>query len=412
MELKDSTTPTDPLDDEADWLSLPARQQPDWPAGAPVEVVRRTLRALPAVAEWHEIETLRALLADVAAGEARLIQAGDCAEDPAQCTPSWVSAKAALVEGLADVLDPEGGAVVRVGRIAGQFAKPRSQSWEEVGDMLVPAFRGHAVNAHEAGPETRRPDPHRLLSCYHAALDAATTLRERAAGAGPRPQRRVWTSHEALLLDYEVPFLRRDPWNRPLLTSTHLPWVGERTRELDGAHVRLLSAVVNPVACKIGPRTTPDEITELCARLDPEREHGRLTLIARLGADRTAEVLPGLVEAVRGAGHPAIWLCDPMHGNTITAPDGRKTRLLSSMRREVALFREVLDAGRVRAAGLHLEVTPEAVGECVADEDELDRVGEPAYSTACDPRLSDEQATELAREFRTAGTGKVHRVRS
>ncbi|EHY91161.1 3-deoxy-7-phosphoheptulonate synthase [Saccharomonospora azurea] len=412
MELKDSTATADLLEDDPRWFDLPARQQPEWPSEAPVEAVRRTLQVLPAVAEWHEIETLRSLLAEVATGSASMIQAGDCAEDPAQCTPSRVSAKAALVDDLAGALAPDGGDVVRVGRIAGQFGKPRSQDWEEVGDMLLPVFRGFAVNAGEADPEARRPDPNRLLSCYHAALDAATTLRERAAEDGSRPHRRLWTSHEALLLDYETPFLRRDPWNRPLLTSTHLPWVGERTRQLDGAHIRLLSTVVNPVACKIGPRMTPEELLALCARLDPHRSPGRLTLIARLGADRVAEVLPGLVAAVRDAGHPVIWLCDPMHGNTITAPDGRKTRLVHTMRREIRLFREVLDAARVRAAGLHLEATPEAVGECVADDSELDRVGVPAYSTACDPRLNSEQAIELAREFSAATSEEAHHVRN
>jgi 3-deoxy-7-phosphoheptulonate synthase len=235
-----------------------------------------------------------------------------------------------------------------------------------------------------------------MLTCYRAASDAMEYL----AGPADRPalpwEPAVWTSHEALVLDYELPQVLRDAEGRALLTSTHWPWIGERTRDLDGAHVALFAELMNPVACKVGPSMRPAELLELCERLDPDREAGRLTLIARMGSGVVAERLPALVAAVRSAGHPVIWLCDPMHANTVSAPNGRKTRLVTALLAEVRQFQAAVAAAGGVAGGLHLETTPAPVDECVFDDSELGRVGEAGYRTLCDPRLNPEQALTVA----------------
>jgi 3-deoxy-7-phosphoheptulonate synthase len=247
------------------------------------------------------------------------------------------------------------------------------------------------VNSPEPDPEGRRPDPDRLLMGYRAASDAMGHLGWRGPSRLSIIDTPVWTSHEALLLDYEIPMVRGDGEGRPLLTSTHWPWIGDRTRQLDGAHVELLSQVVNPVACKVGPSSRLDELLALCARLDPERSPGRLTLIARMGAAGVVDLLPPLVRAVKAAGHPVVWLCDPMHGNTITAPDGLKTRLMDTVVREIEEFQSAVRAGGGIPGGLHLETTPDEVTECVAGESNLAEVGT-KYTSFCDPRLNPSQA--------------------
>ncbi|UQI47436.1 3-deoxy-7-phosphoheptulonate synthase [Streptomyces sp. HU2014] len=373
----------------------PAPQQPDWRDAPQVQRVRDELAARPALVRSADVRTLRAHLAQVARGESQVVQAGDCAEDPAECTSGYVARKAGLLDVLAGVMKMiTHKPVVRAGRMAGQFAKPRSRPTEHVGGTELPVYRGHMVNSPEPHPERRRPDPQRLLSGYLAASEAMSHLGwlapARRSGVCPP----VWTSHEALLLDYELPMVRPDESGRALLTSTHWPWIGERTRQVDGAHVALLAEVANPVACKVGPGMDPDELLTLCELLDPGREHGRLTLIARMGADAVSERLPALVEAVRAEGHPVIWLTDPMHGNTVTAPDGLKTRLLDTVVREVRGFQcSVRTAGGV-AGGLHLETTPEDVTECVRDESGLGHVGD-KYTSFCDPRLNPAQAIEV-----------------
>ncbi|WP_367130476.1 MULTISPECIES: 3-deoxy-7-phosphoheptulonate synthase [Streptomyces] len=371
----------------------PALQQPDWGDVPQVYRVREELARRPALVRADDVRTLRHHLAEVARGAAQVVQAGDCAEDPAECTSGYVARKAGLLDVLAGVMKMVAHKpVVRAGRMAGQFAKPRSSATECVAEGLeLPVYRGHMVNNPEPHPERRRPDPQRMLSGYLAAGEAMTHLGwldpSRRSGVCPP----VWTSHEALLLDYELPMVRAGEDGRPLLTSTHWPWIGERTRQVDGAHVALLAAVANPVACKVGPKTTRDELLALCELLDPDREHGRLTLIARMGADVVSQKLPPLVAAVREAGHPVIWLSDPMHGNTVTAPDGLKTRLLDTVIREVHGFQcSVRTAGGI-AGGLHLETTPENVTECVRNEAGLAHVGD-KYTSFCDPRLNPQQA--------------------
>ncbi|MFD3357464.1 3-deoxy-7-phosphoheptulonate synthase [Streptomyces fradiae] len=370
-----------------------ALQQPPWEDEAHVLRVRRELAARAPLVAAEDVRVLRSALARVAAGEAHVVQAGDCAEDPAERTRDHVARKAGLLSMLAGSLEMDTcRPVVRVGRMAGQFTKPRSRPTERVGDLELPVYRGHMVNSPEPSPEARRPDPDRLLGGYEAARDIMGHLGWLGApGGADRMGTPVWTSHEALLLDYEVPMLRRQADGGLLLASTHWPWIGERTRQLDGAHVALLSEVVNPVACKVGPGMTTGDLLALCERLDPGREAGRLTLIARMGAGTAAERLPSLVAAVRAAGHPVIWLSDPMHGNTVSTPDGLKSRYLEAVTREIDEFQHaVTEAGGV-AGGLHLETTPDDVTECVRDGSEAHLVGT-RYTSFCDPRLNPVQA--------------------
>ncbi|WP_405590594.1 3-deoxy-7-phosphoheptulonate synthase [Streptomyces sp. NBC_01190] len=391
-----SELPSDPAR-EGQWLrTLPAQQQPRWKDDLLAERHSSALNDLPGLVTWDEVRHLRLLLAEVAAGGLQIVQAGDCAENPADCVPEVLSRKAGMLDALAGAMQARTGvSVVRVGRIAGQFAKPRSDDLERHGELELPTFRGHLVNDPQPDAQLRQPDPERLLTGYRAAHAGTEFLRRLGGAWGPRTAAPVWTSHEAIVLDYELPLLRRGRQGL-LLSSTHWPWIGDRTRQLDGAHVQLLARVQNPVACKVGPTTTPAELTQLCSILDPARTPGRLTLISRMGAERVAESLPPLMAAVRDAGHPVIWLCDPMHGNTQRGPLGRKTRLLTNIKREVELFQEVAAAECVVAGGLHLEATPENVGECVADESSLDDLLDPLnYTTLCDPRLNLDQAVEV-----------------
>ncbi|WP_432994848.1 3-deoxy-7-phosphoheptulonate synthase [Dactylosporangium sp. CA-233914] len=367
----------------ADLRALPAAQQPDWGDPAGLAAATGELSHLPPLVRAADVLALRRRLALVAAGEATVVQAGDCAEDPDECGYGDVVRKAGLIDMLAGALQQATRKpVVRAGRLAGQLAKPRTRPTEVVGGRELPVYRGHLVNAPEPDPHRRRPDPARLVAGYHTSREVLAHL----ARAAPY----IWASHEALLLDYEVPQLRRTASGRRLLASTHWPWIGERTRRLDGAHVALLAGVLNPVACKVGPSMSPEDLVALCARLDPDREPGRLTLIARLGAAFVDRV-PQLVAAVHAAGHPVIWLVDPMHGNTVTTAQGLKTRYLETVIEEVRAFQCAVRGGGGVAGGLHLETTPDDVTECAADASHAERVGD-KYTTLCDPRLNPSQA--------------------
>jgi 3-deoxy-7-phosphoheptulonate synthase len=374
---------------------MSALQQPQWEDVALVRLVREELARRPALVEAGSLRTLRTLLAGVAAGHAHVVQAGDCAEDPAECTAGDVARKAGLLDVLGGIMKMiTHKPVVRVGRIAGQYGKPRSQATERVGNVELPVYRGHMVNSPEPDPVGRRPDPRRLLAGYRAASEVMSHLGWRGPSQRVYTDPPVWTSHEALLLDYEIPMLRQDEEGRLALTSTHWPWIGERTRQIDGAHVALLADVVNPVACKVGPRLKAAELLALCERLDPNREPGRLTLIARMGADVVTHLLPPLVWAVRAAGHPVIWLVDPMHANTVTTSDGVKTRVVDTLIREVRAFQIAVRAAGGTAGGIHLETTPDDVTECVCAECGIERIGE-KYTTLCDPRLNPRQAVSV-----------------
>ncbi|MDA0563941.1 3-deoxy-7-phosphoheptulonate synthase [Streptomonospora sp. S1-112] len=370
-----------------------APQQPDWASHPRLPEVRARLAELPPLVRRRDTDRLRGLLARVAAGEAQAVVVGDCAEDPAESGGPDVAAKSGLAEAIAGTLKMiTRRPVVRAARIAGQYAKPRSRPVERVGGRDLPVYRGHMVNAPEPDPGSRTPDPERMLSGYaaaHAVMGHLGWLSGRTREGCPS----VWTAHEALLLDYELALTRRSADGRHLLASTHWPWLGERTRAADGLHAQLLAGVVNPVSCKVGPTITPEELLALCERLDPDREPGRLTLTVRMGAGRTGR-LPELVEAVRRAGHPVIWMSDPMHGNTVTAPSGLKTRFVEAIVQEVREFQAaVREAGGV-PGGLHLETTPEPVTECVQDVSRVHQVPG-KYTSFCDPRLNPGQATAV-----------------
>nr|WP_242677033.1 3-deoxy-7-phosphoheptulonate synthase [Streptomonospora litoralis] len=382
----------------SDIRTLAVRQQPDWPDSEQVERVVSELAARPALVAASDVLRMRTLLAAVARGQALVLQAGDCAEDPADCFSGATVRKAGLVGMLSGVLQMNTHLpVVRVGRMAGQFAKPRSRPTETAGGRELAVYRGHMVNAPEPDPALRRPDPQRILSGYEASAQAMRDLGWSSTPAA-HAVAPLWTSHEALLLDYEVPMVRHHNGD-PVLTSNHWPWIGERTRGLDGAHMALLSQVVNPVASKIGPNATENEVVGLCERLDPGREPGRLTLIARMGADAVGERLPRLVAAVRAAGHPVSWLTDPMHGNTVTTDEGFKTRLVTTVVREVRTFVEAVREGGGTAGGLHLETTPDDVTECADRGDRLGAVSA-KYTSLCDPRLNPRQAMEVVEAWK------------
>ncbi len=376
----------------APWDGPPAEQQPSWRDHPALGPVRARLAAVPALVTAAELETLGESLARVAAGEALLLQAGDCAESLAETTRGHARAKAALLGRLAARLGGGTGLpVVRVGRMGGQFAKPRSRPTERHGDAELPVFRGHMVNAPEPDPAARRHDPERMLRAYAASARVLAALDGlRADAAGP------WAAHEALVLDYEGPLVRADPRSGALLLgSTHMPWIGERTRRPGGAHVRLLAAVANPVACKVGPGARPEDVVRVCAALDPDRRPGRLTLIARMGAGPVAEALPPLLDAVRRAGHPVVWLCDPMHGNTRLTAAGFKTRHLDEMAAEARAFRAAVERSGLHPGGLHLEVSADPVTECVGGSVATENDVPNCYRSSCDPRLNDAQALAL-----------------
>lgn len=375
------------------WDTLPARQQPGWRDHPAYDRVREKLAAAPALVLPAELRELRAGLAAVAAGEARLLQMGDCAESFYESTTADTERRLAALDALADRLAARTGQdVLRVGRIGGQYAKPRSNPTEVVDGVALPAFRGHLVNSEVASAQARAHNPRRLLWGYQFAAEAQRVLRDRRL-ATPGVHFGPWSSHDALLVDYEGPLVRTDDaTGATYLGSTHFPWLGLRTGDPGGAHTALLAAVANPVAAKVGPATTPDGLLALCAALDPEREPGRLTLIARMGADAVASALPPLVRAVRDAGHPVVWLSDPMHGNTIRTAAGHKTRHLDTVVAEARGFLSVLADCAVPAGGLHLETSPDPVTECVGGPDqEL----APHYTSLCDPRLNSGQAADL-----------------
>ncbi|WP_263173582.1 3-deoxy-7-phosphoheptulonate synthase [Streptomyces sp. SCSIO ZS0520] len=377
-----------------------AQQQPDWADTAQLALVREELATCPGLVLPADLARLRALLADVAAGRAHVIQAGDCAEDPAESSGDYVARKAGLLDVLAGTMRMSTRRpVLRAGRIGGQYAKPRSRPTETVAGQELPVYRGHLVNGPEPDPKLRAADPMRILTCYHAARQVHEHLGWTEAEHSWEHTAPLWTSHEALLLDYEVPLVRRDETGRLYLASTHWPWIGERTRQPDGAHVALLAAVSNPVACKVGPLMSTGDLLALCSLLDPGREPGRLTLIARMGAEAVTDRLPGLVRAVHEAGHPVIWLTDPMHANTETTAAGLKTRRVGAVLREVEAFQCAVRSAGAVAGGLHLEITPDMVTECLSDGGSEEQVGE-KYTTLCDPRLNPRQSVTVAGAWR------------
>jgi 3-deoxy-7-phosphoheptulonate synthase len=430
------------------WRSKPAQQIPtDYPDAAALRRAEEQLRAMPPLVFAGEARKLKAELARVAAGEAFLLQGGDCAESFKEFHADTIRDTFRLILQMAVVLTFAGSRpVVKVGRIAGQFAKPRSSQIETLDGVTLPSYRGDIVNGMEFEAEARTPDPERLLKAYAQSSSTLNLLRALAGGgfadlynvhkwtlgfvadspAGHRyaeladkisetlsfmaaigltPDKQpeihrveFFTSHEALLLNYEEALTRIDSVNGEWWdTTAHMLWIGERTRQLDGAHVEFARGVRNPIGIKCGPTLDPDELLRLIDVLNPKDEPGRMTLIGRFGADKVAERLPRLMAAVKREGRSVVWSIDPMHGNTLKAANGYKTRPFDRVLSEVKAFVDIAEAEGVHPGGVHLEMTGQNVTECLGGalavtEDDLSS----RYHTHCDPRLNADQALELA----------------
>ncbi|HEY6638065.1 MAG TPA: 3-deoxy-7-phosphoheptulonate synthase class II [Solirubrobacterales bacterium] len=432
-----------PFDLDA-WRGLPAAQQPEWPDPARVGEVTAELAEQAPLVFAGECDQLTERLAAVAAGEAFVLQGGDCAETFSGATVEAVRAKIETLLQMALVLTYAASVpVVKIGRMAGQFAKPRSRPTESRDGVELPAYRGDAVNDFQFTSQARTPDPARLLQAYNSAAVTLNLCRAFAHGgyadlhqahawnqdfvaqspAGRRYEQlageidralafmracgadseelhgvELYSSHEALLLEYERALTRIDvSTGLPYDLSAHLVWIGERTRDPNGAHVEFCRQIRNPIGVKLGPSASPDDAVALLERLNPDREPGRLTFITRLGAGKIRDLLPPLVEKITEHGAPVAWVCDPMHGNTFETASGHKTRRLDHILDEVAGFFEVHRALGTHPGGIHVEFTGDDVTECIGGgheiaEDELhDR-----YETACDPRLNRRQALDLA----------------
>jgi 3-deoxy-7-phosphoheptulonate synthase len=425
------------------WRDLPAAQQPDWPDRDVLAEVGRELATYPPLVFAGECDDLRDKLASAARGEAFLLQGGDCAETFADATADRIRNKVKTILQMAVVLTYGASLpVVKVGRMAGQFSKPRSSGMERRGDVELPAYRGDAVNDYTFDAALRTPDPRRLLRAYHTssatlnlvraftkggfadlrqvhewnrgfvasaanaryevlARDIDRAMRFMAACGGDSDALRTvefYSSHEGLLLDYERPLTRIDSrTGAPYNVSAHFVWIGERTRQLDGAHVDLMSRVRNPIGVKLGPGTTPDDVHALLKRLNPDDEPGRLTFVSRMGAGRVREALPGIVQAVEDVGATVLWVCDPMHGNTFESASGYKTRRFEDVMDEVRGFFEVHAALGTVPGGLHVELTGDDVTECLGGSEQIDDADlATRYETLCDPRLNHQQSLELS----------------
>jgi 3-deoxy-7-phosphoheptulonate synthase len=433
------------------WRAYPALHQPEWPDPERAEAARSRLAGLPPLVFAGEARQLRDSLAQVAAGRAFVLQAGDCAESFHEFSAPLIRDKLKILLQMAAVLTYGGMLpVVKVGRIAGQFAKARSSPTENAGGVELTSFRGHMVHDEAQTPEARVPDPDRMQQVYHQSAATLNLLRAFTKGGfadlqqvhawnqefvarSPEGQRYeaiateieralrfmaacgidlssapqlhqidFWTSHEGLVLDYEEGLTRRDSLTGEWYDcSAHMLWIGERTRQPDGAHAEFFSGVNNPIGCKIGPSSSPEDVLALCERLNPERIPGRLTLISRMGADRVFDLLPPLLRAVRESGHPVAWVCDPMHANVFTTDSGLKTRHLNSVMGEIEGFFAAHRQEGTWPGGVHLEFTGEDVTECLGGSEEvLEEDLNLRYMTLCDPRLNARQSLDLA--FRVA----------
>jgi 3-deoxy-7-phosphoheptulonate synthase len=429
------------------WRSKPIQQVPEYPDPAALAAVEQRISTYPPLVFAGEARKLKKSLASVAAGESFLLQGGDCAESFAEHHPDNIRDFFRVFLQMAVVLTYAGQMPVhKVGRIAGNFAKPRTLPTEKIGDVELMSYRGDNINGIDFTPESRKPDPNRIEMSYRQSAATLNLLRAFAQGGyanlehvhqwmlgfvkdspqGHRyqeladrisesmsfmracgidsettPQLRstdFFTSHEALLLGFEQAMTRVDSTTGDwYATSGHMLWIGDRTRQPDHAHVEFCRGVKNPIGLKCGPTTTPDGLLELIDLLNPENEPGKLTLIARFGADKVAEKLPGLIRAVEREGHVVVWSCDPMHGNTIKATSGYKTRPFELILREVEQFLTIHRAEGTHPGGIHVEMTGKNVTECtggaraITEEDLRDR-----YHTHCDPRLNADQSIELA----------------
>lgn len=426
------------------WRSKRALQQPSYPDPEALDSVLAELRRQPPLVFAGEVDDLRTNLAAASRGEAFVLTGGDCAETFSEATADHLRLKIQTLLQMAVVLTYGASLpVIKIGRIAGQYAKPRSSDMETRGDVTLPSYRGDAVNSFEFTPESRIPDPTRLLDLYHHAASTLNLIRAftrggyadlrlvhhwnrgftanpayaryeslaeeihravkflEAAGVSSAAQMRsvdLFSSHEALLLDYESAMTRIDSrTGDPYNTSGHFLWIGERTRGVDDAHVELLAHVRNPIGVKLGPTTSIDDMRRLVDRLNPEGEEGRLTFITRMGADKIRHALPPLLEAQARDGRPVTWVTDPMHGNTITSSTGYKTRRFETIMDEVTGFFEAhREAGTV-PGGIHVELTGDDVTEVLGGSEQLDEEAlRDRYETLVDPRLNHQQSLEMA----------------
>jgi 3-deoxy-7-phosphoheptulonate synthase len=425
------------------WRTLPIKQQPAWSDPAAVTAASAEIAGFPPLVFAGEVDILRDRLARAARGESFLLQGGDCAETFAGATADQIRNRVKTLLQMAVVLTYGASMpVVKMGRMAGQFAKPRSSDTETRGDVTLPAYRGDIVNGYDFTPESRAADPKRLVRGYHTAASTLNLIRAftqggfadlrqvhswnkgfatnpanqryeglakeidravkfmEAAGADFDELRRVefYTSHEGLLMDYERPMTRIDSRNgTPVNTSAHFLWIGERTRGLDDAHVDYFSRIRNPIGVKLGPTTSADDMERLIDKLDPDREPGRLTFITRMGAGKVRDALPPLLEAIKGFDATPLWVTDPMHGNGLTTPSGYKTRRFDDVVDEVRGFFEAhRDAGTF-PGGVHIELTGDDVTECLGGSEQIDEATlATKYESLCDPRLNHMQSLELA----------------
>jgi 3-deoxy-7-phosphoheptulonate synthase len=425
------------------WRTLPIKQQPEWPDPEAAAAASAEIATLPPLVFAGEVDQLRTRLARAAAGEAFLLQGGDCAETFAGATADQIRNRVKTVLQMAVVLTYGASVpVIKMGRMAGQFAKPRSSDTETRNGVTLPAYRGDIVNGYDFTPESRQADPRRLVQGYHTAASTLNLIRAftqggfadlrqvhswnkgfaanpanqryeglareidraikfmEAAGADFDELKRVefYSSHEALLMDYERPMTRIDSrTGTPYNTSAHFVWIGERTRDLDGAHVDFLSRVRNPIGVKLGPTTTRDDMLRLIDKLDPEREPGRLTFITRMGAGTIRDALPPLLEAIKRTDALPLWVTDPMHGNGLTTPNGYKTRRFDDVVDEVKGFFEAHRAAGTNPGGIHVELTGDDVTECLGGSEHIDEATlATRYESLCDPRLNHMQSLELA----------------
>jgi 3-deoxy-7-phosphoheptulonate synthase len=425
------------------YRNLPAAQQPTWTDEAKLQAAREELAVLPPLVFAGEVDTLRSRLAAAAEGKAFLLQGGDCAETFSDATADRIRNRVKTILQMAVVLMYGASMpVVKMGRMAGQFAKPRSSDTETRGDQTLPAYRGDAVNGYDFTPESRATDPNRMVRAYHTSASTLNLIRafttggfadlrsvhdwnkgftdnpanvryEQLAAEIDRAIRfmdacgadfdalkatEFYVSHEALLFDYERPMTRIDSrTGNPYATSGHFLWVGERTRQLDGAHVDYMSRIRNPIGVKLGPSTEVSDVMALIEKLDPNREPGRLTFITRMGASQIRDKLPKLVEAVKASDAKPLWITDPMHGNGITTKNGYKSRRFDDVMDEVAGFFEVHRAAGTFPGGIHIELTGDDVAECLGGSELIDeKTLESRYESLCDPRLNHMQSLELA----------------
>ncbi len=431
---------------KSSWRNFTTLQQPNWPDQAKHTAALETIAKLPPLVFAGEIRRLKQMLAKAVIGEAFVLQGGDCAEDFANCTAPGIRETLKIILQMAVILTYAGGKpVIKVGRIAGQYAKPRSSDTEMVNGLEIPSYRGDMVNSPEPTLEARRPDPERLVKGYFLAAATMNILRAFTRGGyGALHRVHAWnqefvkgspmgesyaklarqisqaidfmktigidtdtpqinqaeffTSHEALLLGYEEALTRQDSTTGDWYDcSAHMLWIGDRTRQIDGAHIEFFRGVLNPIGMKVGPSHDIDEVKRILAVLNPENEAGRMTLITRFGAKNIDTFLPKLVREITREGHKVVWSCDPMHGNTYTAQTGHKTRNFDGIMDEIRCFFEIHWAEGTVPGGVHFELTGENVTECTGGgRNILDKHLEERYLTNCDPRLNAEQSLELA----------------